>query len=55
MQAKNYTIGQVLEEYFIQMRAALVRTIPGKQFVYWEEAALQDPPLPLGPTGTGCR
>ena len=47
----NLTIGQALQRYFIQMRTTLAQIMPGKQFVYWEEAALQNPALPLAATG----
>lgn len=44
----NMTVQQLLLEFFTKQRAILDRIAPSKTHIlYWEEAALQDPPLPI--------
>lgn len=44
----NMTTGELLLEFFQKQRAILDRVAPSKsRIAYWEEAALQDPPLPI--------
>jgi hexosaminidase len=55
MAQNNLTIGELLREFFVRQREVLAQVAPSRTFVYWEEAAMQDPPLPLQPTGIAAR
>lgn len=48
LQQHNMTTQELLTEFFTKQRAILDRVAPSKTHIlYWEEAALQDPPLPI--------
>jgi hexosaminidase len=50
VKAKNITLPELLLEFFTKQREILKTVAPNKRFAYWEEVAVQDPPLPLNET-----
>ncbi len=41
------TLQQLLAEFFQKQRATLAVVAPGRNFAYWEEVAVQNPPLTI--------
>ncbi|EDQ91031.1 uncharacterized protein MONBRDRAFT_15452, partial [Monosiga brevicollis MX1] len=47
LQQHNQTVGDLLLTYFQRQRALLASVAADRRFIYWEEASMQDPQLPI--------
>jgi hypothetical protein len=55
MKAHGLTVPTLLLEFFTKEQAIIKQLSPTRRITYWEEAALQNPPLPIRNQGAARR